>query len=382
MAWREIKAIVEGGCMKNPGVQSGNRNTGLQGLDAPFQVLDPSGNVVGDGYPEKLTVEQHVAMLTAMRVTRRLDTEFINLQRQGQLALFPSCLGQEAAQIGAASSLRSTDWLFPQYRELGAFIVRGVPAEALGQMWRGTCYGGVDVTDFCIAPVNISIGSHALHAAGFAMGILFDGDDDVAVAFIGDGAMSEGDVHEALNIASVAGAPCIFFVQNNQWAISVPTERQSHSDTIAQKAFGYGMPGIRCDGNDVLACYVAMSEAIDRARVGGGPTLIEAVTYRMGAHTTSDDPTRYRNEEELEAWGERDPIARYTTHLISEAIWKDSDEARANAASDQAATRLREHVFDAPEPDPLVVFDHVLAERTDELERQRRQLAHEINVNP
>jgi len=353
----------------------------LRGLDAPLQVLDPSGVVVGDRYPEKLTAEQHVAMLTAMRVTRRLDTEFINLQRQGQLALYPSCLGQEAAQVGAATSLRSTDWLFPQYRELGAFIVRGVPPEALGQMWRGTCYGGVETTDYCIAPVNISIGTHALHAAGYAMGISFDGVDDVAVAFLGDGSMSQGDVHEALNMASVAQAPCVFFVQNNQWAISVPAERQTGSDTIAQKAFGYGMAGVRCDGNDVLACYVAMSEAVERARAGGGPTLIEAVTYRMGAHTTSDDPTRYRSDEELQAWAARDPLARYSAHLTAEAVWKDDEEARANAAADHAVTRLRDHVFDAPEPDPLLVFDHVLAERTDELERQRQQLAREIDLD-
>jgi 2-oxoisovalerate dehydrogenase E1 component alpha subunit len=360
-----------------PGVQNGNAD--LQGIETAMLVLDSSGSVVGDRYPEKLTAEQHVAMLTAMRVARRLDAEFVNLQRQGQLALYPSCLGQEGAQVGAATALRSTDWLFPQYRELGALLVRGIPPEALGQMWRGACYGGVDVTDYCVAPVNISIGTHALHAAGYAMGIHLDGDDDVAVAFIGDGSMSEGDVHEALNMAAVFRTPCIFFVQNNQWAISVPAQHQTHSETIAQKAFGYGMPGIRCDGNDVLACFVAMGEAVERARTGGGPTLIEAVTYRMGAHTTSDDPTRYRSDEELAAWAERDPIARYSAHLLGEAIWNDNAEASANSAADEAVRRLRDDVFDAPEPDPLVVFDHVLAQRTDELERQRRQLAREID---
>jgi pyruvate dehydrogenase E1 component alpha subunit len=363
--------------MTKSGLENGNVE--LQGLEAPIQVLDSSGNVVGDRYPEKLTSGQHVGMLTAMRVARRLDEEFINLQRQGQLALYPSCLGQEGAQVGAATSLRSTDWLFPQYRELAALVVRGLPPEVLGQMWRGACYGGAGSTDYCVAPINISIGTHALHAAGYAMGIRFDGDDDVAVAFIGDGSMSQGDVHEALNMAAVFEAPCIFFVQNNQWAISVPAQLQTRADTIAQKAFGYGMPGIRCDGNDVLACFVAMSEAIERARAGGGPTLIEAVTYRMGAHTTSDDPTRYRSNQELAAWAERDPIARYSTHLIAEAIWKDDDEASANAAVDQAVKRLRDHVFDAPEPDPMGVFDHVLAQKTAEIERQRRQLAQEID---
>jgi 2-oxoisovalerate dehydrogenase E1 component alpha subunit len=363
--------------MTKPGGQGGAGD--IQGLETPIQVLDASGGVVGDLYPEKLTADQHVAMLISMRVVRRLDAEFINLQRQGQLALYPSCLGQEGAQVGAATALRSTDWLFPQYRELGVLHVRGVPPETLGHMWRGEVYGGVDVTDLCVAPVNISIGTHAPHAAGYAMGIRFDEDDDVAVAFLGDGSVSQGDVHEALNMAAVFGAPCIFFVQNNQWAISVPAERQTHSETIVQKAFGYGMPGTRCDGNDVLACFVAMSAAVERARAGGGPTLIEAVTYRMGAHTTSDDPTRYRSDEELRRWKERDPIARYSAHLIAEAIWKDEDEARADAAAERAAARLRGHVFDAPEPDPLTVFDHVLAEGTDELERQRRQLEQEID---
>ena len=221
-------------------------------------------------------------MLTAMIVTRRLDEEFVNLQRQGQLGLFASCRGQEAAQVGAASALRPTDWLFPQYRELGAFVVRRIPPEAIAMMWRGVCHGGMDLLEYCSAPISIPVGTHALHAVGYAMGISLDGDDGVAAAFIGDGSLSEGDVHEALNMAGVFQAPCIFFVQNNQWAISVPASKQTRAATIAQKALAYGMPAVRCDGNDVLACSEAMIEAVLRARSGDGPTLIEAVTYRAG----------------------------------------------------------------------------------------------------
>jgi len=353
---------------------------GLCGLDDPIRVIDPNGNVVGDRYPDLLERSQHVELLTAMRVTRRLDREFVNLQRQGQLALFPSCLGQEAAQVGVTAALRPTDWLFPQYRELGAFVVRGIPPEAIGLMWRGVCHGGVQMTDYHSAPLSIPIGTQALHAAGYAMGIGLDGTDDVAVGFVGDGAMSEGDVHEALNMAAVFDAPCIFVVQNNQWAISVPANKQTKSATIAQKAAAYGMSGVRCDGNDVLASYLVMSDAIERARTGGGPTLIEVVTYRMGAHTTSDDPTRYRDEVELKAWAALDPIERYTKHLLNENLWREQDEEQATAVAEEAAARLRTNVFDAPDPDPLVVFDHVLAHASVELERQRQQLARETRA--
>ena len=236
-----------------------------------------------------------------MVVTRDLDGEFINLQRQGELALFASCRGQEAAQIGAAACLRKTDWLFPQYREIGAFLLRGITPAQMGAVWRGKWHGGLGFTERCCAPISIQIGTHGLHAVGAAMGAQRLGEDSVTVAFLGDGATSEGDAHEALNFAAVFKAPCVFFVQNNQWAISTPVSHQMAAPSIAHRAIGYGMPGIRVDGNDVLACYAVMAEAAQRARDGGGPTLIEAITYRMGPHTTSDDPTRYRSDEEVDA---------------------------------------------------------------------------------
>ena len=230
-----------------------------------------------------------------MVVTRDLDIEFVNLQRQGELALFASCRGQEAAQIGATACLRKTDWLFPQYREIGAFLIRGIAPAQMGAVWRGKWHGGLGFTEKCVAPIAIPIGTHGLHAVGAAMAAQRLGEDSVTVAFLGDGATSEGDAHEALNLAAVYQAPCVFFVQNNQWAISVPVSHQMAAPSIAHRAIGYGMPGIRVDGNDVLACFAVMAEAAERAREGGGPTLIEAITYRMGPHTTSDDPTRYRS---------------------------------------------------------------------------------------
>ncbi|MCU1494080.1 MAG: pyruvate dehydrogenase component, alpha subunit [Acidimicrobiaceae bacterium] len=343
-----------------------------------LQVLAPDGAVVpGARYPFELSDADHVGMLTAMTVTRRLDGEFVNLQRQGQLALYPSCLGQEAAQVGITSATRDNDWLFPQYRELGAFVVRGVDPAGIGHMWRGMAHGGTGLIEKCCAPITIPIGTHAPHAVGYALGAKFDGVDTVAVTFIGDGATSEGDVHEALNMAAVFQVPCIFVVQNNHWAISVPLSAQTRVTDIASKAAGYGMAGVRCDGNDVLACRVVMRDALLRAREGRGPTLIEAVTYRMGAHTTADDPTRYRSEGELELWRRRDPIDRYRSHLVAAGIWTAQHEERATETGERAAKRLRDEVFDAPMPDPLSVFDHVLSRRSGELERQRRQLARE-----
>src|SRR4029079_8749631 len=193
---------------------------------------------------------------------------------------------------------------------------------------RGRWHGGLGFTDKCVAPIAIPIGTHRLHAVGAARAAQRLGEDSVTVAYLGDGATSEGDAHEALNLAAVFKAPCVFFVQNNQWAISVPVSKQQSGPSIAHRAIGYGMSGIRVDGNDVLACYAVMAEAAARARDGGGPTLIEAIPYRMGPHTTSDDPTRYRADDEVEAWRARDPISRYRTYLQSTGVWTERLEER------------------------------------------------------
>ena len=274
----------------------------------PVQLVAPDGTPTAEcRYSRDLPAETLCWLYEMMVVTRELDAEFVNLKRQGELALFASCRGQEAAQVGATACLRKTDWLFPQYRELGAFLVRGIPPGHVGAAWRGTWHGGLDFTKKCCAPMSIPIGTQTLHAVGAAMAAQRLGEDSVTVAFLGDGATSEGDVHEALNFAAVFNAPCVFYVQNNQWAISVPISKQTAAPSIAHKAIGYGMPGVRVDGNDVLACYAVMAEAAARARAGGGPTLIEAVTYRLGPHTTSDDPSRYRTQEEVDRWAGAGP---------------------------------------------------------------------------
>ena len=210
----------------------------------PVRLIGPDGMPTSDGRYSRALPEETLAWLYEMMVvTRDLDTEFVNLQRQGQLALFASCRGQEAAQIGSAACLRKTDWLFPQYRELGVFLLRGIAPGKIGALWRGTWHGGLEFTRKHCAPVAIPIGTHGLHAVGAAMAAQRLGEDSVTVAYLGDGATSTGDAHEALNVASVFAAPCIFFVQNNQWAISVPVSRQVAGPSIAHRAIGYGMPG-------------------------------------------------------------------------------------------------------------------------------------------
>jgi pyruvate dehydrogenase E1 component alpha subunit len=345
----------------------------------PIALINPDGTATAeDRYSKDLPEETLGWMYENMVVTRDLDGEFINLQRQGELALFPSCVGQEAAQIGAAACLRKTDWLFPQYRELGVFLLRGIPPSHVGAAWRGSWHGGLDFTSKRCAPMSIPIGTHALHAVGSAMASQRLNDEGVTVAFIGDGATSEGDVHEAMNFAAVFKAPCIFYVQNNHWAISIPLDKQLAAPSIAHKAVGYGMPGIRVDGNDVLACFAVMAEAAERARTGGGPTLIEAVTYRMGPHTTSDDPTRYRSQHELDHWAALDPIARYRTYLQNLGIWSERFEERIAARSKRLRAELRDAIFGAPDGDVTEVFDTVYAEITPSLSEQRNQLLAEL----
>jgi pyruvate dehydrogenase E1 component alpha subunit len=346
---------------------------------APVQLVAPDGAPTSeDRYTRDLPPETLSWLYELMVATRGLDGEFINLQRQGELALFASCRGQEAAQIGAAACLRKTDWLFPQYREIGAFLLRGITPAQMGAVWRGKWHGGLGFTERCCAPISIQIGTHGLHAVGAAMGAQRLGEDSVTVAFLGDGATSEGDAHEALNFAAVFKAPCVFFVQNNQWAISTPVSHQMAAPSIAHRAIGYGMPGIRVDGNDVLACYAVMAEAAQRAREGGGPTLIEAITYRMGPHTTSDDPTRYRSADEVDHWLALDPIARYRTYLQNAGVWNERLEERVEARSKRLRSELRESVVGADDFDVAEMFDTVYYDITPELVRQREELLTEL----
>lgn len=347
--------------------------------DGLVQLLRPDGTPSDeDRYRRDLPPETLGWLYELMVLTRELDTEFVNLQRQGELALYASCRGQEAAQVGAVGCLRKTDWLFPQYRELGAFLTRGIAPSQMGAVWRGTWHGGLSFTEKCCAPICIQIGTHGLHAVGAAMAAQRLGEDSVTVAFMGDGATSEGDAHEALNLAAVFAVPCVFFVQNNQWAISVPVSRQHAARSLADRAAGYGMPAVRVDGNDVLACFAVTAEAARRAREGGGPTFIEALTYRMGPHTTSDDPSRYRSAQDVEQWAARDPIDRYATYLRSIGVLTDRLSERVAGRATRLRAELREGIVGAPDMDIAEVFDTVYSEITPELARQRDQLLVEL----
>jgi 2-oxoisovalerate dehydrogenase E1 component alpha subunit len=345
----------------------------------PITLIGPDGvPTAEDRYNRALPEETLAWLYEMMVVTRDLDTEFINLQRQGEMALVASCRGQEAAQIGSAACLRKSDWLFPQYREQGVFLLRGITPAKIGAAWRGTWHGGLEFTRKHCAPIAIPIGTHGLHAVGAAMAARLLGEDSVTVAYLGDGATSTGDAHEALNLASVFAAPCLFFVQNNHWAISVPVSRQLAGPSIAHRAIGYGMPGIRVDGNDVLACYVVTAEAAERARAGGGPTLIEAITYRMGPHTTSDDPRRYRSQADVDHWAALDPISRYRNYLRHIGAWNERLDERVQARSARMRRELRDAIVGAPDIAVPDMFDTTYAEITPDLAEQRQQLLSEL----
>jgi pyruvate dehydrogenase E1 component alpha subunit len=296
-----------------------------------------------------------------MAIVRRLDAEAMALQRQGELALWAPLLGQEAAQVGSARALRPDDFVFPSYREHGVAFCRGVDPVDMLRMWRGSALSGWDPADYGIATPAIIVGAQALHATGYALGIVLDGRASAVVAYFGDGASSEGDVAEALGFAASYGVPVVFLCQNNQWAISEPVQLQSHA-TIAQRGQGYGIPGIRVDGNDVLAVLAATRLALARAYAGQGPTLIEAVTYRMGPHTTSDDPTKYRSRTEEELWRAKDPLARLRALLRTEGVADDRFEDGVDAAAAEAAAALREGVHALRDPEPTEMFEHVYAD--------------------
>ncbi len=344
------------------------------GADDLVQLIDHHGVRHPHEYYDDLVTDVDGAALQKlyedMVVVRRIDAEATALQRQGELALWPPLLGQEAAQIGSGRALRSDDFVFSSYRENAVAYCRGVDLADLLRVWRGNASSGWDPYTINMATPQVIIGAQTLHATGYAMGIINDGADSVAVAYFGDGATSEGDVNEAMVFAASYQAPVIFFCQNNHWAISEPVGLQAHVP-IARRAPGFGIPSVRVDGNDVLACLAVTREALARARSGGGPTFIEAVTYRMGPHTTADDPTRYRDANELEDWAARDPLARLATLLDSlgllEADYTDSVKAKADAV----AAELREGCLLMPEPAPSDVFRHVYSTPNSWLERQQ-----------
>jgi len=348
------------------------------------QVITPDGERISDPVIDPWVADVDDALLVDlyrdMVCTRRLDGEGVALQRQGQLGLWAPCQGQEAVQIGTARALRASDFVFPSYRESGVQLVRGATPTELIQVWRGEEQSMGDPFPRRTAGPQIIIGAQTLHAVGYAMGIQRAEalgqarSDDVAVAYFGDGASSQGDVNEAMVFAASFAAPVVFVCSNNQWAISEPVRVQSRTP-LAARAPAFGIPSLRVDGNDALACYGAMRWALDRARSGAGPAYIEAVTYRMGPHTTADDPTRYRDPAELERWRHRDPLSRVQALLQSRGALGDELAADIAADADRLAAKVRSACVSYRTRDPLTVFDEVYAEPHTGLERERRAYA-------
>ncbi|TDC20298.1 pyruvate dehydrogenase (acetyl-transferring) E1 component subunit alpha [Streptomyces sp. 8K308] len=339
------------------------------------QLLTPEGErVEHPDYALDITNEEIRGLFRDMVLTRRFDAEATALQRQGELGLWPSLLGQEAAQIGSGRALRPEDYVFPTYREHGVAWCRGVDPTLLLGMFRGVNHGGWDPNSNNFHLYTIVIGSQALHATGYAMGVRMDGSDSAVLAYFGDGASSQGDVAEAFTFAAVYQAPVVFFCQNNQWAISEPIERQTRVP-LYQRAAGYGFPGVRVDGNDVLAVLAVTRAAAEHVRTGQGPILVEAFTYRMGAHTTSDDPTRYRRKEDLEAWEAKDPILRLRRLLEREGAADAAFFAALDEESDALAKRVREAIRTMPDPDPMAVFDNVYADGHPLVDEERAEFA-------
>jgi 2-oxoisovalerate dehydrogenase E1 component alpha subunit len=340
-----------------------------------IQLLTPEGErIEHPDYPLEIDSAAIRDMYRDLVLVRRIDTEAIALQRQGELGIWASLLGQEAAQIGSGRALGSGDMAFPTYREHGVAWCRGIDPVKLLELYRGVSHGGWDPEEHKFHLYTIVIGAQTLHATGYAMGIQRDGTDEAAIVYFGDGASSQGDVNEAFIFASVFNAPLVFFLQNNQWAISEPLERQSRIP-LYQRAQGFGFPGVRVDGNDVLACYAVTKKAMQAAHEGQGPTLIEAYTYRMGAHTTTDDPTRYRLASELEAWKLRDPIERVRAYLVRSGQAEPPFFADVEAEADKVGASIRQACRTMPDPPPLAIFDNVYTEPNRILEAEREQFA-------
>jgi len=347
-------------------------------LDLGYQVecltvLDDSGGVDDDLVPD-VDDDRLLAMHRAMLLSRRFDERMLTLQRQGRIGTFAPVKGQEASQIGAMAALTSEDWFVPSFRETAAAVWRGTPLTALLLYNAGYNEGGAIAEGQHDLPIAIPVGTQIPHATGLGYAAKYRDTGEVAIVFFGDGATSEGDFHEGLNFAAVYTTPTLFLCQNNQWAISVPRDKQTRSRTLAQKALAYGMPGIQVDGNDLLAVYRAVSEAAERARNGEGPTLVECVTYRLSVHTTADDPSRYRSQEEVEEWERRDPIARFQRYLGQRGTLDEDAIGRLEEEIGQQIDQAWEETQEQMQKldDPLPMFEHVYAEAPAYLEEQRQ----------
>jgi len=342
-------------------------------------ILDERGAVDQDLVPD-LNEDTLRRLHRVMLLSRRFDERLLTLHGQGRIGTFAPVSGQEAAQVGAVAAIRRDDWMVPAFRETAAALWRGAPMARIVLYNAGYNEGSAVPEDSKDLPIAIPVATQLPHAAGIAYGARYRDTDEVVMTFFGDGATSEGDFHEALNFARVFEVPAIFVCQNNQYAISTPVRRQTKSRTLAQKALAYGMPGIQVDGNDVLAVYTAAREAVDRARAGAGPSLIECITYRLRAHTTADDPKKYRSEDEVARWRKRDPIDRMQRYLLDTDVLSEDGIAELEH---EIAGEIKAAWTEAQEQmkaltDPLVVFDHVYAEPPPHLKHQREELARRL----
>ena len=338
-----------------------------------FQILKPDGSLQ-PGEKSPLNDLETINLYKKMLFIRLADQKALMLQRQGRMGTYAPVWGQEACQVGSASMLKKGDWVFPAFRELGAALMMEIPLKTIFLYWMGNEEGSRAPEGIHVLPVSIPVGTHLLHAVGVGWAARLKGDKIVTIAYFGDGATSKGDFHEAMNFGGVFKAPTIFLCQNNQFAISVPRKMQTASKTIAQKAIAYGMDGIQVDGNDLFAVMRATKEAVEKARSGGGPTLIEGVTFRFGPHTTADDPTKYRTEEEIAPWKPLDPMVRLRLYLREKGLWSEEVEQRL---TDEAQKEIDQAVKDAeaiPAPEVEEIFKYVYAEMTPQLKEQLEYL--------
>jgi 2-oxoisovalerate dehydrogenase E1 component alpha subunit len=360
--------------MARAGVARGAERVGLDA--AAWREVAPDGALgEPEPHPAELPTERLRDLYRLMAVGRRIDRQAITLTRQGFLGVYSSSLGQEACQVAPILALAEQDWLFPTYRDMVAVYARGVDPVEILALYEGRRHNGFDPMRHRVAPLSVPLATHAPHAVGLAMAARHRGDPVVALVLMGDGATSEGDAHEAMNMAGVYRAPCVFLVQNNQYAISVPLRLQTAAAALASRAPGCGLRGVQVDGNDALSVHAAVRSAIEQARSGGGPTLIEALTYRMEAHTTADDPTRYRSAEEVDRWRARDPIQRLAALLREHGVIDSAFLEQVDAEGERLAARMRSSLQGAPPADPLSMFDHVYAQPSELLRRQRAELA-------
>ena len=338
-----------------------------------FQILKPDGTV-HPGEKPSLKEKETLDLYQKMAFIRLADQRALMLQRQGRFGTYAPIWGQEACQVGSAYALTKGDWVFPAFREIGAILMMGISLKNYFLYWMGNEMGSRAPEGINVMPVSVPVGTQTLHAVGAAWAAKLKGDPVVTLVFFGDGATSKGDFHEAMNFAGVFKTPTVFFCQNNQFAISVPRSLQTASKTIAQKAIAYGFDGIQVDGNDLFAVFAATKEAVEKARSGGGPTLIEGVTYRFGPHTTADDPTKYRTEEETESWKPLDPLVRLRLFLKEKGLWNEEIENKLNEEAQKEIDQAVKESEAVPTPEVEEIFSYVFAEMTSPLKEQMEYL--------